>query len=75
MLRRGMLWQSAKGDTVSESIGKAIEYYREKYGCDPDEVEINAADCGKEVQSKEVSVTSSRYVLRGCLLIGVGEKT
>jgi hypothetical protein len=75
-MNTGMLWYDNDPKTaLTAKIEKAVDYYRHKYGRDPNLCLIHpkALD-GEKLQNNKITVRPYRPVLPGHLWIGVEEK-
>jgi hypothetical protein len=72
----GMMWFDNDPKTdLTEKISRAAEYYRSKYGRNPDVCLVNPAVYDKsKMQTGKILVRPLRTVLPGHLWIGVDEK-
>lgn len=70
-----MLWANASKTTLSVSVAEAMSYYADKYGRAARVVLANARELdGAALVVAGVTVQASRTVIRGHLMLGMGEK-
>lgn len=83
-MNAGMLWFDNDPKTaLSTKIEKAVDYYRHKYGRDPNlclihpsmlENPVNESEAGKQPETGKVTIRPYRPVLPGHLWIGIEDK-
>jgi hypothetical protein len=71
-MNTGMLWlDDDKRIPLEEKIGRAAEYYQEKYGSSPDVCYVNNSTLKKEWQVGSILVLPVKNVLPNHLWIGM----
>jgi hypothetical protein len=72
MINTGMLWlDDDKRTPLEDKIGRAAEYYRDKYGASPNICYVNKKTLEEESQVGSIQVLPVRNVLPNHLWIGL----
>ena len=79
-MKAGMLWYDNDPHTVlTMKVNRAVDYYRQKYGCDPDPCLVHPCMIDEDLglldgREGRIIVRPNRSVLPGHLWIGVEDK-
>lgn len=74
-MHTGMLWFDNSKTTLNVKIQKATEYYRQKYGRQPDLCLVHPSMMqGLNMEEEKITVRPYRPVLPGHIWIGVEDK-
>ena len=74
-MKQGMGWMFTQGEKLEDILGRAVPYFKLKYGIDPAEIEVSPRDGFGDVESVSfdtisMSVTNSNSVLPRHILLG-----
>ncbi len=70
-MRVGMMWYDGDKGGLPERLGRAVSYYREKYGSRPNICYVHASGDREQVTVDGVRVEPSALVLPGHMWLGV----
>jgi hypothetical protein len=68
----GMLWYDNSRETLTRKIERALDYYRDKFGEEPNTIAVNPTDALAGIPAiSDIRIVPDRMVARNYMLIGV----